>query len=439
MSSFFISAESLIVSKSWTVPVVVDNDYTMTYSGGVVSSLGISIATSGHVNGRTVIIVIPANSLSSDSGLILPSNFNLDGDVFDKTKDYVITITRINNAFFGTKRSLPSADTTIPTLSSATVRYATSNTLELSFNEAVYIPGVSGISLSFSVGTARTVTAISSGNNTTTVYLTLSGAISASDVFTVSIIGSYVQDINGNYLAAVNNTSVSNLVGEPVFTGTFIFLRGDQVTQSGTVSSWTDQSGEGNHFTQSTAGERPTYVASDAAINNKPCVDFDGTDDSLINITLAISGSAPADFTSYTVLWVWKQDGSTNDIIFSFADSTGNEFTGPDLVKETGALTFYCGNNTNGAGAAHVSTSWSYGTAIHRGTSRDLYINNVLFGTNGVSVNPNAIRYGRLGRGVQTGVYPLDGRIAEFRLINRELSGAEISAWNSYVSSRYGL
>jgi len=52
--------------------------------------------------------------------------------------------------------------------------------------------------------------------------------------------------------------------------GLKLWLKGDAgITQSGgTVSAWNDQSGNGNHYLQTTAGNRPSYTAS--AIGGKP-------------------------------------------------------------------------------------------------------------------------------------------------------------------------
>ena len=54
---------------------------------------------------------------------------------------------------------------------------------------------------------------------------------------------------------------------------------------NGTVSTWYDQSGSGNDATQSNVANQPQIVSSGSVIteNGKPAVQFDGTDDYLIN------------------------------------------------------------------------------------------------------------------------------------------------------------
>lgn len=55
------------------------------------------------------------------------------------------------------------------------------------------------------------------------------------------------------------------------------------------VSSWNDASSGTRHATQATGTKQPIYRASESGMNNKPTVDFDGTDDFLATTTWSIS------------------------------------------------------------------------------------------------------------------------------------------------------
>jgi hypothetical protein len=63
--------------------------------------------------------------------------------------------------------------------------------------------------------------------------------------------------------------------------GLTVWLKSDSGTSSttdeGAISTWSDQSGNGNHFTQATGGNQPTYETT--GINGKPVVNFDGSND----------------------------------------------------------------------------------------------------------------------------------------------------------------
>ncbi len=56
---------------------------------------------------------------------------------------------------------------------------------------------------------------------------------------------------------------------------------------SGFVTSWYDQSGNGRHATQATTASQPQIVSSGVLLtkNSKPTIDFDGTNDFLSNTT----------------------------------------------------------------------------------------------------------------------------------------------------------
>ena len=63
------------------------------------------------------------------------------------------------------------------------------------------------------------------------------------------------------------------------------------------MSQWSDRSGNGNHATQATSNDKPTYYSE--GMNNKPTLSFDGATD-----WMAANGVADtfnADFTMFLV------------------------------------------------------------------------------------------------------------------------------------------
>jgi hypothetical protein len=81
--------------------------------------------------------------------------------------------------------------------------------------------------------------------------------------------------------------------------GAVIFLRGDQATTTPTkVSSWTDQSGNGNHAVQGTDASRPNYTSSNANFNGQPTVDFNGGQ----SLTVAMPGG----YNAVTVFYAYR-------------------------------------------------------------------------------------------------------------------------------------
>src|SRR5687768_11145672 len=81
--------------------------------------------------------------------------------------------------------------------------------------------------------------------------------------------------------------------------GLKLWLKADAITglaDGDPVTTWADSSGEGNDFTQGTAGNKPIYKTS--ILFGLPVVRFDGTDDVLLG------GDLSADFPSAATLFV---------------------------------------------------------------------------------------------------------------------------------------
>jgi hypothetical protein len=80
-------------------------------------------------------------------------------------------------------------------------------------------------------------------------------------------------------------------------------------TVSGAVSQWNDKSGNGRNISQSTANQRPTFTSS--GLNGKPTLDFDGSNDVLLNASVGASGLSNA-----SIISVFKQitGGASEDL-----------------------------------------------------------------------------------------------------------------------------
>lgn len=71
-------------------------------------------------------------------------------------------------------------------------------------------------------------------------------------------------------------------------------------TVSDAVSQWNDKSGNGRNIFQSTANQRPTFTSS--GLNGKPTLDFDGSNDVLLNASVGAS-----DLSNASIISVFKQ------------------------------------------------------------------------------------------------------------------------------------
>ena len=105
-------------------------------------------------------------------------------------------------------------------------------------------------------------------------------------------------------------------------------------TDSGFVTTWYDQSGNGNDATQTTAANQPKIVDAGVLVeeNGKPAVDFDGVDDtlSLVGYSIVTTLNEVASFV------VFKQNstGQTSAVLNLGASSDDTRFYLPRLITQ---------------------------------------------------------------------------------------------------------
>lgn len=103
---------------------------------------------------------------------------------------------------------------------------------------------------------------------------------------------------------------------------------GSPVANHGAVARWEDKSGNGRHFTQSTAGSRPLFVSGSGVV-------FDGTDD-----TLSSSWSLDQPITEFVVY-----ASSSGNVFAKLTSSSGGgiELISFDFVSGSGVDTVIAG------------------------------------------------------------------------------------------------
>ncbi len=103
-----------------------------------------------------------------------------------------------------------------------------------------------------------------------------------------------------------------------------LWLKADAgvVTSGVAVTSWQDQSGQGNHATQGTAGNQPTYVAS--GLNGEPVVRFDGGSADFMTVADDSSLDNTAGLTIFAVVTPSNLNGSPRAILSKRAGNNNN-------------------------------------------------------------------------------------------------------------------
>ena len=198
-----------------------------------------------------------------------------------------------------------------------------------------------------------------------------------------------------------------------------------------TVQQWNDQSGNGNHVSQATAGERPTLKTS--GINSKYSVEFSASDrlfSSVINV------SAPN--TIFAVFNITSSDTAGACVYDSYNNTRHNFFW--DVA------------NTNyRAAAVNVeSTTQSILTAdyisavIYNGASSFIGMNGADVGDGGVDLGSNSLDGISLGKlrgnpAPLAGTYSLFGQIAELIVYDSALSTTDREAVETYLADKWGI
>lgn len=220
-------------------------------------------------------------------------------------------------------------------------------------------------------------------------------------------------------------------------TSSFTAATGQTVTinSGAAVSSWRNGGTLGTAFEQSTGASQPTFRGSLAVFNNRPAVDFDGTDDRL-EITSGVSLAQP-----FSVVWVGVVDNyATNGALVGFnsaatarrvfcASSSGNKFG----LNAT----------TNSFSTATYSTGTGYMTrTLVSGASSSLSVNGT---ADTLSADPGATAVDQLilgaGRAApSTYGNHFDGKTAFVGIIAGDISThPNWPAFKRWVALTYGI
>lgn len=231
-------------------------------------------------------------------------------------------------------------------------------------------------------------------------------------------------------------------------------LESNMVSLSGSsVTTWTDQSGEGNH---ATGGVSPLYV-SNATPTGAAAVDFDGTQ------FLNIGSSGDFEGTARSWYVVFQADAFGNTRPINSAYTSINSYTGTNRLSSWGTLvnngqyrsqgrasdgTFVAVNVPSTTGVLTTGTfyvggsTWDSATGTITGTVLDP--NGTTYTGSGTGANGTPIGHvvTRIGAGVNTSnpnspATAFNGQLAAVLVYNRVLSSSEEAQVMSYLSETY--
>ncbi len=224
-----------------------------------------------------------------------------------------------------------------------------------------------------------------------------------------------------------------------------LWLRADSgVTTNGSnVTTWSDQSGNGNDASQGSTADQPTLVSS--SINGQPAVQF--ANDILSGTDILVSDNAATCYTvvkpsslssGFNIVWSKWADGSPNAFKFHFAvhNAKVSLFTSPDgstTSSETiGGSSLVTGNAyvlgsdvSTTAGTQHVYFNGVSAVATTSGITSLATLNQVY------SVG------GKLGTNTSSNRFV--GDIAEVVVYNTALNIAQRTLVANYLGAKYGI
>ncbi len=241
--------------------------------------------------------------------------------------------------------------------------------------------------------------------------------------------GDSVKD--GLEIALGTNPLVADSSNVPV-AGLRLFLHagpGTTALSGGSVRTWLDQSGRGNHASQPTGAWQPTLVAG--AINGRAAVRFDGTDDTF---SLANFMGQPTAATAGEVFVVLKT--GTTPAEARKAYGFGGQWS--TMYPWNGRINDDFGSNQSydlGLAPKPV-TEWH----IYNASARAGEFTASVDGTPFYSRAANVVAFSTaptIGSGV--GGYHYQGDIAELLVYDIMLSDVDRMAVNSYLAAKYGF
>ena len=202
---------------------------------------------------------------------------------------------------------------------------------------------------------------------------------------------------------------------------------------NGFVTTWYDQSGNGNNATQTTAANQPQIVSSGSVLtltgigSARPILSFDGTNDTF-NITAVTLGQ-------YTSFYPNKKTASADLSIWMANNAViGNPYT-PIIYKNFG--TFIHNNTTNQySNLTYNNTNYVLISGGYSGTVGSIQINNSNIALTLATTTSTGTQINNIAQ--RTNAEYSKGSVPEMILYTFDNS-ANVSAINTNINTYYGI
>lgn len=217
----------------------------------------------------------------------------------------------------------------------------------------------------------------------------------------------------------------------------------DGLVDTDPVVQWDDLSGQGNHATQATEANQPTYVAS--SINSLPCVRFVTVNAEwlAVNGVIGAFSGTGRPFTLIAVLDLatiagtasWfsvGHSGTTTQHLFCFCNSGAYTITKVDDSAVS----------ANVATGGDATTNPQVVVIRHTGTATTIYVNgtNETSGSSAQDVGAMTVNIATVGARRRSVVGNFwDGDLGELIIYNRILSDSQRADIETYLGTKWGI
>lgn len=220
------------------------------------------------------------------------------------------------------------------------------------------------------------------------------------------------------------------------------FFGGNEV-----VNKWIDQSGNGNHFQQTTSINKPVYKYENTT-NGYPYIEFDGNNNFMTCINNGINNGVGIG-SEHTIIWVAKSDEARGTFLSKKFDATNTKrfaiessLSGSDYIWTVTHIDAQ-GDTINAVDGDSTSAA-VLGYDIHN-KGVHIFINQVQDGNDNESHWDIVSDYGTekpltLGSSSATSITNgFEGQVQELIIINTDISHEEIQYIQKYLQHKYNL
>ena len=199
---------------------------------------------------------------------------------------------------------------------------------------------------------------------------------------------------------------------------------GSKKSYSGSGTTWSDLSGNGN---DGTLVNGPTF-------NSNGYLDFDGTNDVVTTTYTSITGTNPRSIS------VWfNPDVTQNREIMGYGTQSAKQMW--DILLYNGKVGVHLYSSTAEAGISYIVGEWQCVTFTYTHPAIKSYMNgvyNTLYSN--TDINTGEAHNLKIGDGAYGGGYNyFNGKIGPIHIYDRELSAEEILQNYNSTKSRFGL